>query len=127
MIRPKIIANCVFTNQQDEDSHLQFQQEFEFTHDDVHSEPWQTNDSRANTKYWKGMDDQERFNRRVTDMVYDCVNDEYFKTDHLLDVDSVEEWYCSEDGIFWEIADGTWRDFLIEDVHRFMQGENVNG
>jgi len=29
--------------------------------------------------------------------------------------------------VWWEIADGTWRDFLIEDVHRFIQGENVNG
>ena len=124
MIKPKILANCVYTNERDDS---QFQQEFEFSLDDVHTQPWQTNDSRANTDYWAGMNDQQRFKKRIIDMIYDCCNDLYFKSDHLLDVDSVEDWYCIEDGIFWEIADGTWQDFLIEDVHRFIKGEEVNG
>ena len=124
MIRPRILANCVYTHEQN-DTTIDY--EFEFSYDDVHREPWQTNDPRANNGYWAGMDDQERFNKRVKDLIHGSANDYYFKADHLLDVDHVEDWWCYEDGVWWEIADGTWSDFLIEDVHRFIQGENVNG
>ena len=125
MIRPKIFAHCTYTHEKN--GALQFDADFEFSYEDVHSQPWQSNDPRANTGYWADMDDKARFHKRVHDLVHGSANDHYYKSDHLLDVDKVEDWWCYEDGVYWEIADGTWRDFLIEDVHRFIQGENVNG
>jgi hypothetical protein len=72
MIRPKILANCTYTH---EKNGTQFDIEFDFTYDDVHAEPWQSNDPRANNGYWNNLDDKARFHKRVHDLVHGSAND----------------------------------------------------